>query len=782
METSWICRVCMGDCTAESLQFEFIFEPTTTTTAAVNGKDGHREAAAPNLAEMLSFCGQLTITPDDELPKIICSACSHQLSAAYRFCIKCRSSDGKLRDRLLFSNRANQSTVDVSSAGSVDDDQQIPDRIVDDLIELPTAKPKDQNEILMDLMMRPEDELFDEIIEQEQFSADEESECDGSFEQLAEKVQIVTVDGEAILEVPEYQDESMDDDLITVSEHTSDVALEITDDFVHDKEDDESLAESLRQMNAIMPPEEMIVEREDYENFQIIVHAGFACCNCKAHFSSEEDLNTHCCKHDLSKKPLNGVFCSFCYKTFSRLSSKERHDAQRSMPKMYLCKLCEYVCHDRAVLNHHMKVASTHKKPMIDFDKVNEVFEKLSVEGHLCCECFSIFRDTGQLEKHYKDAHHINRPDTELEALKMGNFWCANCHQVFKHSHRYQSHLKRSKVKSIYRCLKVGCTYRTGSIVFARLHLTSRDHKVSGITSDDTISVNQSRTLEKHRCCFRKCLKIFESRTSLLAHVDQAHQVKLLENELRRKSSTHVCSICSRNFESRRALKRHQSVKMEINVCEHCGLSVPSAIQLRSHVQQVHSNDQIQKNFKCDECSCSFVTEANLQRHKRRGHDKPTDNVCSICGKQFMTKTGLWYHWRMHNKSETFECAPCKNAGRRYEFRDAKTLRRHYKISEMHNAERKHKCTYEGCTNTYIHKPDLQRHEQTVHRGDRPFLCKTCGKGFVRNRDLRLHERHHTGAKLFSCEECSAGFDIFMEYKRHCSEKHGRKLIMKYAK
>ncbi|XP_065075760.1 zinc finger protein 16-like [Ochlerotatus camptorhynchus] len=778
------CRVCAEDCGQRQLRHVSIYER----------KDGDGEQRQhPTLAEMLAFCGQLTITNDDQLPKIICTICCQQLLEAYQFCLKCRLSDEKLRDRLRFTEQLQQLDAD--------GDQQIPDRIVDDLIELPTAKPKAQNEILVDLMMRREDELFDEIIEQEQFSADEDS-VGESLMHLVDKVpvEVVTVDGGEVMveEVDSQEDDEMvaidqteEDDLITISEHVSDMITEASDSSVQYEEitltaenDGGNLPTNIslsRRTIQVLPPKEMIVELEDHENFQIVYYNGVACCGCEKYFSSQVDLEEHCQEqHHLDESP-DGTHCPLCHKQFRSLNIQMRHMNQRSIPKLFSCKLCRYICRDQAAIDRHMEFSVIHKKPMMDFDKVTESFEKVSVEGHLCCDCYQMFRDETQLDKHYKDAHHPNRPKTEEDALKTGSFWCTKCHQIFKHEHRYQSHLNGINVEAIYRCKREFCTYRTGSIIFARFHLRSRDHKLPTSSPVDKKSPKAPGILSDRRCCFRKCLEVFETKQSLLEHVDRVHQVKQLENELRRKKSTHVCSICNCNFGSRRALKRHRLVKAKDIVCEQCGSAFASTFQLQSHVRQVHSNVPVRRDFKCDECGRAFVSETNLQRHKELGHDKPSDNVCSICDKQFKSKENLWHHWRIHNKVETHECESCKKAGKRYKFRDLKTLRRHFKISEMHNGERKYKCSYEGCKRAYAHKPDLQRHEQTVHRGIRPFLCEVCNKGFVRNRDLRLHERQHTGAKLFTCENCKAEFNVFKDYKKHCSDEHGKMVVVKYA-
>ncbi|XP_055638193.1 zinc finger protein 595-like [Toxorhynchites rutilus septentrionalis] len=764
-----ICRVC-GD---DSLQhYLSIFEKDYGTT----------------YANMIAFCCQLMITIDDGLPGVICYTCCTQLKEAYTFCVKCRNTEANFR----LSNELSQEQCNA---------EELPAKIVDALIELPATKPKNPNEILVDLMEQSEDELFDEIIEEAHFTDADECLNGNGEEFVSLQTSLITlrhieelhgicanknvkVDG--LLQESTFvsDKEDIDSDELTNDDSkliTSTLAIDDTiEPMVEENAPGSTLkhptktilaSNRMRSLQAL-PPEEMIVEREDHGEYQVIFYSGTACCGCRQYFSSTEALEDHCKQEHQFDDPPGPHYCPLCYKQFSGLRYQMRHCEQRTIPKLYFCKLCEYICRERTTIDRHMKSSVIHNKPMMDFDKVKESFEEVQVVGPMCCDCYKMFSNKGQLANHYGDAHHPGRPRSNDEALANGAVgWCEKCHRVFKNKHKYEAHLRYASLDIIYRCKHQFCNYRTASIVPARLHLRSKDHnKLANEERSDEAEKNTTQESGERRCCFRMCQEVFKSQQALLEHVDKVHQAKQLENELRRKKSSNVCLICNCNFGSRRALQLHRQSKLKEYVCEKCGLAVGSLFQLRHHTKQVHNKIRPQRDFKCEECPRAFASAVNLRRHKQQGHE---DFVCTICEKHFKTTEGLWRHWRMHNSVEKYECESCKKAGKRYTFRDVHSLNRHYKISEMHTGLRKYKCSFEGCTRTYAHNPDLKRHELAAHRRILPFACQFCQKGFIRSRELRLHERTHTGAKLYSCENCGAGFNVYQEFKRHCSEKHG---------
>ena len=67
--------------------------------------------------------------------------------------------------------------------------------------------------------------------------------------------------------------------------------------------------------------------------------------------------------------------------------------------------------------------------------------------------------------------------------------------------------------------------------------------------------------------------------------------------------------------------------------------------------------------------------------------------------------------------------------------------------------------------------------------GDRPHVCKMCGKGFIQKVHLRNHELKHTGERPYLCIQCGKSFltssNLKEHIKHHCSSSCSKELSKK---
>ncbi|XP_053567241.1 oocyte zinc finger protein XlCOF8.4-like isoform X2 [Bombina bombina] len=175
---------------------------------------------------------------------------------------------------------------------------------------------------------------------------------------------------------------------------------------------------------------------------------------------------------------------------------------------------------------------------------------------------------------------------------------------------------------------------------------------------------------------------------------------------------------------------------------------------------------------------CANISTGELTSCNNPSHDQSADaslyliqnqrrhvgNICSECGKCFLTKSHLYKHLKIHKREKLFSCPICGKC-----FKHKKTLVAHQKI---HTGEKRFLCS--DCGKYFTRKSNLIDHRK-IHTGEKAFSCSDCGKCFTQKSTLITHQKIHTGEKEFLCSDCGKCFtqktDLIRHQKIHTGEK-----------
>ncbi|KAI8121452.1 Gastrula zinc finger protein XlCGF17.1 [Lucilia cuprina] len=181
--------------------------------------------------------------------------------------------------------------------------------------------------------------------------------------------------------------------------------------------------------------------------------------------------------------------------------------------------------------------------------------------------------------------------------------------------------------------------------------------------------------------------------------------------------------------------------------CNYCDKKFTRNFQLKLHLISIHQiGDGLQ--YTCQICTKTFASNHSLSYHQKSVHYQQKPHFCPQCDRQFVLKSQLVSHMRIHTgeaKPRIFECQEC---GKKWPTRS--DLRTHMRS----------------------HDPNMER----------PFKCDRCEKSFFTRGHLTSHQLVHTGEKPFACEYCNRSYQSVGNLNNHMARRHIKEIVHREQK